>query len=81
MPPSASVAPQEAVRGAGAVSQHQPNANGANIGDPAAEVAVKEAAEDAVPPIGDECQLPLDYAQSYGISAIRVLTTSQAPAW
>jgi hypothetical protein len=37
--------------------------------------------EDAVPPIGDECQLPLEFAQDYGITAIRVLTTSQAPAW
>jgi hypothetical protein len=40
-----------------------------------------DAEEDSVPPIGDECQLPCDFAQGYGITAIRVLTTFQAPAW
>jgi hypothetical protein len=81
MPHSVSAAPQEPVTDVGAKSQHEPCNNGANSGDLAAEVAVKEAGEDAVPPIGDECQLPLDFAQDYGITAIRVLTTSQAPAW
>jgi hypothetical protein len=81
MAPSAGAALLEPVADAGAIHQHGPHANGANSGTLAAEVAVKEAAEDAVPPIGDECQLPLDFAQDYGITAIRVLTTSQAPAW
>jgi hypothetical protein len=45
------------------------------------DVGVKEVEEDSVPPIGDECQLPVDFAQAYGINSIRVLTTSQAPTW
>jgi hypothetical protein len=34
-----------------------------------------------VPPVGDECQLPGDFAESYGITSTQVLTTSEAPAW
>jgi hypothetical protein len=32
-------------------------------------------------PAGDECQLPADFAESYGIRATKVLTTREAPAW
>jgi hypothetical protein len=47
----------------------------------AAQEEMMVVEDDVLPPIGDECQLPFDFAQAYGITSIRVLTTSQAPAW
>jgi hypothetical protein len=79
--PTASTPLQEPKPDAGTRPQHGPHANGNHNEHPAPEVVLKEVEEDAVPPIGDECQLPLDFAQAYNITAIRVLTTSQAPAW
>jgi hypothetical protein len=73
VPLSASTPPQDPTSDAGARSQHGSYANDYHNDNP--------APEESVPPIGDECQLPLDFAQAYGITAIRVLTTSQAPAW
>jgi hypothetical protein len=70
---AASTLLQEPEPDARARSQHGSYANDYHIDNP--------APEDSVPPIGDECQLPLDFAQAYGITAIRVLTTSQAPTW
>jgi hypothetical protein len=34
-----------------------------------------------LPPAGDECQLPDDFLNAYGIRSTQVLTTSKAPAW
>jgi hypothetical protein len=37
--------------------------------------------DDAAPPAGDECTLPADFAEAYGIQSTKVLTTSAAPGW
>jgi hypothetical protein len=35
----------------------------------------------SVPPVGEECTPPPDFAESYGIQSTQVLTTSAAPKW
>jgi hypothetical protein len=43
--------------------------------------AVPDVMSAELSPAGDECQLPADFAESYGITSTKVFTTCQAPAW
>jgi hypothetical protein len=43
--------------------------------------SVPHALPAVLPPAGQECQLPADFIQAYGIQSTQVLTTRQAPAW
>jgi hypothetical protein len=51
------------------------------LGRPAQRAALPPLPHDTMPPAGDECRLPAAFAESYGIRAIKVLTTREPPAW
>jgi hypothetical protein len=48
---------------------------------PAKRAALPLLPDHTVPPAGDECTLPADFVNSYGIRSTKVLTTRVAPAW
>jgi hypothetical protein len=55
---------------------------GGCIPQPAVPPGVPDVGHQAgLPPAGDECRLPPDFAGSYGIRSTSILTTRQAPAW
>jgi hypothetical protein len=51
------------------------------LGRPAQRAALPPLLDSTLPPVGEECRLPADFSQSYGIRSTKVLRTRQAPAW